>query len=43
LNGTCLLGATTGLRVDRNAGHNVFKFLMKTLGVEVKTENLMEK
>ena len=41
--GICLLGATTGLRVDRNAGYNVFKFLMKTLEVEVKTENLMEK
>jgi len=43
LDGICLLGATTGLRIDRNAGHNVFKFLMKTLEVEVKAENLMEK
>jgi len=43
LDGTCLLGATTGLRVDKSAGHNIFKFLMKTLGVEVKTEDTMEK
>jgi len=39
LDGICLLGATTGLRVDRSAGRNVFKFLMKTMGVEVKKEN----
>ena len=43
LDGICLLGATTGLRVDRSAGNNVFKFLMKTFGIEVKTENSMEK
>lgn len=34
--GICLLGATTGLRADREAGLSVFKFLMKTLGQDVK-------
>ena len=43
LDGVCMLGATTGLRVDKTAGHSVFKFLMKTLGVEIKTENLIER
>jgi len=36
LEGICLLGATTGLRADRGAALSVFKFLMKTLGTEVK-------
>ena len=36
LEGVCLLGATTGFRADRGAGFSVFKFLMKTLGNEVK-------
>jgi hypothetical protein len=36
LEGVCLLGATTGFRVDRGAGFSVFKFLMKALGNEVK-------
>jgi len=43
IDGACLLGATTGLRVDKEAGYNVFKFLMKTFGVEVATENPTEK
>jgi hypothetical protein len=43
LDGACLLGATTGVRVDRSAGHNVFKFLMKILGVEIKTERVQQK
>jgi len=30
--GICLLGATTGLRADREAALSVFKFLTKTLG-----------
>jgi len=33
--GTCLLGATTGLKADREAAFSVFKFLMKMLGTEV--------
>jgi len=36
LEGLCLLGATTGLKADRGAALSVFKFLMKTLGAEVK-------
>ncbi len=36
LDGVCLLGATTGFKVDRGAGFTVFKFLMKALGNEVK-------
>jgi len=36
LEGLCLLGATTGFRADRGAALSVFKFLMKTLGAEVK-------
>ncbi|MFQ5759301.1 MAG: PAC2 family protein, partial [Candidatus Bathyarchaeia archaeon] len=39
LKGVCLLGATTGLKADREAAFSVFKFLMKTLGTEVKAEN----
>jgi proteasome assembly chaperone (PAC2) family protein len=42
LEGICLLGATTGFRADRGAGFLVFKFLMKTLGKEIK-EGLQEK
>lgn len=34
--GICLLGATTGLRADREAALSVFKFLMKTLGQDAK-------
>lgn len=43
LGGACLLGATTGLKVDKNAGHNVFEFLMKTLGVEVKESDSIKR
>jgi uncharacterized protein (TIGR00162 family) len=42
LEGVCLLGATMGFKADRGAGFNVFKFLMKTLGKEIK-EGLHEK
>jgi len=34
LEGICLLGTTTGLRADKGAGLSVFKFLLKTLGIE---------
>lgn len=33
--GACLLGATTGLKADREAAFSVFKFLMKMLGTDV--------
>ena len=36
LEGVCLMGATMGFKADRGAGFNVFKFLMKTLGKEIK-------
>jgi hypothetical protein len=36
LDGVCLLGPTTGFKADRGAGYQVFKFLMKTLGKEIK-------
>jgi proteasome assembly chaperone (PAC2) family protein len=36
LDGVCLLGATTGFKADRGAGFQVFKFLMKALGKEIK-------
>ena len=36
LEGICLLGTTTGFKADRGAGFLVFKFLMKTLGKEIK-------
>lgn len=36
LEGICLLGTTTGFKVDQGAGYSVFKFLMKALGNEVK-------
>ena len=42
LDGVCLLGATMGFKADRGAGFSVFKFLMKTLGKEIK-EGLQEK
>jgi len=42
LDGVCLLGATMGFKADRGAGFSVFKFLMKTLGKEIK-EGLHEK
>ena len=30
--GICLLGATTGIRADKESARSVFKFLKKTLG-----------
>jgi uncharacterized protein (TIGR00162 family) len=36
LEGICLLGTTTGFKADRGAGFQVFKFLMKALGKEIK-------
>jgi len=42
LDGVCLLGATMGFKADRGAAFSVFKFLMKTLGKEIK-EGLHEK
>jgi len=36
LEGICLLGTTTGFKADRGAGYQVFKFLMKALGKEIK-------
>jgi proteasome assembly chaperone (PAC2) family protein len=36
LEGVSLLGTTTGFKADREAGFLVFKFLMKTLGKEIK-------
>jgi proteasome assembly chaperone (PAC2) family protein len=36
LEGVCLLGTTTGFKADRGAGFQVFKFLMKALGKEIK-------
>ncbi len=42
LEGVCLLGATTGFKADKGAGYQVFKFLMKTLGKEIK-EGAQEK
>jgi len=37
--GVCLLGATTGLRADKGAAFNVFKFLMRLFGVEAGLNN----
>ncbi|RLI22438.1 hypothetical protein DRO54_01190 [Candidatus Bathyarchaeota archaeon] len=34
--GICLLGATTGLRADKEAALSVFRFLLKILGLEEK-------
>ena len=39
LEGVCLLGATTGLKADREAAFSVFKFLMKTVGTDMEAEN----
>jgi proteasome assembly chaperone (PAC2) family protein len=36
IEGVCLLGTTTGFKADRGAGFQVFKFLMKALGKEIK-------
>jgi uncharacterized protein (TIGR00162 family) len=36
LEGICLLGTTTGFKADKGAGYQVFKFLMKVLGKEIK-------
>jgi len=35
--GICLLGSTTGFKADRGAALSVFKFLLRILGMEVKT------
>jgi hypothetical protein len=40
--GICLLGATTGLKADREAAFSVFKFLMKTLGIDVPSSRRRE-
>jgi len=37
--GVCLLGATTGLKADKGAAFNVFKFLMRLFGVEAGLNN----
>jgi len=37
--GVCLLGATTGLKADKGAAFNVFKFLMRLFGVEAGINN----
>jgi len=37
--GVCLLGATTGLKADKGAAFNVFKFLMRLFGVEEGLNN----
>jgi hypothetical protein len=37
LKGVCLLGATKGLKADREAAYSVFKFLTKILETDVKT------
>lgn len=42
LEGVTLLGTTTGFKADKGAGFQVFKFLMKSLGKEIK-EGLQEK
>jgi len=36
LDGICLLGATSGLQSDKDAGVAVFNLLMKILGKEVQ-------
>jgi uncharacterized protein len=41
LDGVSLLGTTTGFKADKGAGFLVFKFLMKSLGKEIK-EGLRE-
>ena len=42
-NGICLLGATTGLRADKEAALSVFNFLMKTLRQDVKKKDLRQR
>jgi len=42
LEGVSLLGTTTGFKADKGAGYQVFKFLMKALGKEIK-EGLQDK
>jgi len=37
--GVCLLSATTGLKADKSAAFNVFKFLMRLFGVEAGLNN----
>jgi hypothetical protein len=32
LDGICLLGATSGLQPDKDAGHAIFQFVLKILG-----------
>jgi len=41
--GICLLGATTGLKADREAAFSVFKFLMKILGTEAPNRFMRRK
>jgi proteasome assembly chaperone (PAC2) family protein len=36
LDGICLLGATEGFQTDKDAGLLAFRFLMKSLGKEIK-------
>lgn len=36
IEGICLLGTTTGFKADKGAGFQVFKFLMKVLGKDIK-------
>ena len=43
LEGICLLGATTGIRNDRETALSVFKFLMKTLGQDVTEKDLRQR
>ncbi len=40
--GICLLGATTGLKPDREAASSVFKFLVKTLEIEASNRSTNE-
>ncbi len=41
--GVCLLGATTGLNADQRAALSVFKFLMRTVGIEVPSRFIRKK
>jgi uncharacterized protein (TIGR00162 family) len=36
LDGVCLLGSTAGFKTDKDAGLQVFRFLMKAFGKEIK-------
>jgi len=40
--GFCLLGATTGLKADKEAAYSVFKLLTKILGTETNNKSLDE-